>query len=341
MNLSDNRYSGFSLCLEMLETVDIIRKFNPSGLLKIAGDISSKKNLMITGEGSSRIFPAKNALYNSLKYGTNRYLQTEGCLQAMEYNLNNFNIIGLSNSGRTKELLLLFEKLKDEGHQGLFSVTSYVNSPVTGLSISHVLDCKEEKAVAATKSVVEQALVLQLITIFSMGDNSLMQPQFKNKLRLLADDFGKVLTNTIHGDIIQKFAGASKIYFAGRNNGVAEELALKTIEITRKKAMFLEGTFLLHGIEEVMQADEMLVLIDPWPGEENKIRKVMCEEVGLTVVAISSHQTLFPTIRVPKKGDFTGYTQLAAGWNLLTEVGLQLGIDIDRGLRARKIGNEG
>jgi len=34
------------------------------------------------------------------------------------------------------------------------------------------------------------------------------------------------------------------------NNGVAEELALKTNEITRKKSAFLEGTFAVHGIEE-------------------------------------------------------------------------------------------
>jgi glucosamine--fructose-6-phosphate aminotransferase (isomerizing) len=31
---------------------------------------------------------------------------------------------------------------------------------------------------------------------------------------------------------------------------------------------------------------------------------------------------------------------MAAGWNLLVEIGLSLGIDLDKPLRARKVGNE-
>ncbi len=49
------------------------------------------------------------------------------------------------------------------------------------------------------------------------------------------------------------------IYFAGRNNGVAEELTLKTNEITHKKSDYLEGTFSVHGIEETMRPEEVVV----------------------------------------------------------------------------------
>jgi len=38
--------------------------------------------------------------------------------------------------------------------------------------------------------------------------------------------------------ITKIISNASMIYFAGRNNGVAEELALKTNEITRKNRHF-------------------------------------------------------------------------------------------------------
>ena len=31
---------------------------------------------------------------------------------------------------------------------------------------------------------------------------------------------------------------------------------------------------------------------------------------------------------------------MAAGWNLLVEVGMQLGINLDKPQRARKVGNE-
>jgi glucosamine--fructose-6-phosphate aminotransferase (isomerizing) len=34
------------------------------------------------------------------------------------------------------------------------------------------------------------------------------------------------------------------------------------------------------------------------------------------------------------------YVYLAAGWNVLVEIGLSLGINLDKPQRARKIGNE-
>ena len=55
-------------------------------------------------------------------------------------------------------------------------------------------------------------------------------------------------------------ARAGTIYFAGRNDGVAEELTLKTNEITRKKSDYLEGTYAVHGIEEVMNPDDVVIL---------------------------------------------------------------------------------
>ncbi|NIA22503.1 MAG: sugar isomerase, partial [Anaerolineaceae bacterium] len=69
-------------------------------------------------------------------------------------------------------------------------------------------------------------------------------------------------------------------------------------------------------------------------------REVLVDGVGLTVVAIATHQTPFPTLVVPEAGEFAPYVQLAAGWNLLVEIGLALDIDLDKAERARKVGNE-
>ena len=73
--------------------------------------------------------------------------------------------------------------------------------------------------------------------------------------------------------ITEKIANAGTIYFAGRNDGVAEELTLKTNEITRKKSDFLEGTYAVHGIEEVMNSDDVVVLINPFKSELEKIKE--------------------------------------------------------------------
>jgi len=130
------------------------------------------------------------------------------------------------------------------------------------------------------------------------------------------------------------------IYFAGRNNGVAEELTLKTNEITHKKSDFLEGTYAVHGIEEVMRPDEVVIVIDPFPEEEQKFKEVLQSGVGMGVIAVSSRPTRFPTISIPQVEGYETVLQLLAGWNILVHVGVALGINLDKAERARKIGNE-
>jgi glucosamine--fructose-6-phosphate aminotransferase (isomerizing) len=121
---------------------------------------------------------------------------------------------------------------------------------------------------------------------------------------------------------------------------VAAELALKTNEITRKKSGFLEGTFALHGIEEVMNRDEVLIWVGPFEHDHDKFMECIVKGAGVHVIAIAEEKTIFPTIIIPKGGDYAEYLQLAAGWNILVETGIALGIDLDHPVRARKVGNE-
>ena len=150
----------------------------------------------------------------------------------------------------------------------------------------------------------------------------------------------EVLEADLDPGIVEEFARAPVIYFAGRNNGVAEELTLKTNEITRKKSDYLEGTYAVHGIEEVMNADEVVVVVDPFPAEAEKFKQVLVDGVGMKVMAMAAEPTIFPTIRIPQVEGYDTVLQLLAGWNLLVHVGVALGINLDKPQRARKIGNE-
>ena len=60
----------------------------------------------------------------------------------------------------------------------------------------------------------------------------------------------------------------------------------------------------------------------------------------MNIIAISTQKTIFPTIIIPDGGEHSEYVQLAAGWNVLVETGISLGIDLDKPVRARKVGNE-
>ncbi len=334
MNSTDTAYTRFALCGEMLATVGLIKDFDASFASGFVDAIGSRTSILLTGEGSSRIFPAKLALYLNSKRGGQRQIFTDGSTQALEYDLADSAVFGASNSGRTKELVRLFKKLRESQHPCFFTLTAATESVLEALATkTRVLTCGGEKAVAATKSVVEQALSYHAIF------NLLNRLPFEGLARA-SEAFGKALGMEVPGEIRDALAGATKIYFAGRNNGVAEELALKTNEITRKKSAYLEGTYAVHGIEEVMDQDETLVIIEPFEEEEEKFESALVKGVGMKVVAVSTKKTRFPTLLIPEGGEFRAYVELAAGWNLLVETGMANNVALDSPRRARKVGNE-
>jgi glucosamine--fructose-6-phosphate aminotransferase (isomerizing) len=333
MNLKEEHYNKYALVREMMETPEIIKSFDSGAVAKFAGLVKSFKGLFLTGEGSSRIFPAKRAIYASLKKVSVPVL-TEGCTQAEEYNLSNYAVFAASNSGQTKEVVRLTTALKKQKHTAVFGLTANPGTKLEEIATAtHVLRCGKENAVAATKSVVEQGLFYDSLL-------RTMQGEKMEGLNDLAEKTEKALTTKIDPSITDIIRNASVIYFAGRNNGVAEELALKTNEITRKKSAFLEGTFAVHGIEEVMDKNEVLIWIEPFPAEQEKFSECLVKGVGMNIIAVSSQKTMFPTIIIPDAGQYAEYVQLAAGWNILVETGISLGIDLDKPTRARKVGNE-
>jgi glucosamine--fructose-6-phosphate aminotransferase (isomerizing) len=58
------------------------------------------------------------------------------------------------------------------------------------------------------------------------------------------------------------------------------------------------------------------------------------------IFAISHRDTRFPTIKIPELTAWQSVLELVTGWNVLVEIGLSLGIDLDKPERARKVGNE-
>ncbi len=336
MNLHDPKFARFALVQEMLETPRIIGQFDFGATQDVAAAVRQTGRVLLTGEGSSRMFPAKSFISEALRRGIPLAACTEGARQAHEYDLSRHVVFGASNSGRTKELISLFTQLGRQGHKNRFGLTA--NSPCTLEDVSdrcHRLSCGPEKAVAATKSVVEQALYYW--SLLAAWDAA--APIDANQ-KPAAEKAQEVLQSDLDSALVQKIAQAPVIYFAGRNDGVAEELTLKTNEITHKKSDYLEGTYAVHGVEEVMRPDEVVVLIDPFPAEIEKFKTTLVDGVGMTVVAVSDEPTILPTIRIPRVEGYRPILQLLAGWNILVHVGVALGIDLDKAQRARKIGNE-
>lgn len=337
MNLTDSKYKNFALVAEMLRAPEIIANFDFNQTKKIVAAIKQTGKFFITGEGSSRIFPAKRFIASMLgrEPEQNITLATDGGRQALEHNLSNWTVMGASNSGQTKELIVLFQKLVEAKHSRLFGVTANAGTKLTEIADTLILSCGKEQAVAATMSVVEQALVYQSVEAGLTGCQCISTERKQEAGKLAA----AVLAEEYDAALIKKAADAPVIYLAGRNNGVAEELALKTNEITRKRSQYLEGTIVVHGIEEVMNPEDVVVLIEPFEQDMEFYKKNLVDGVGMTVIAVSTKETLFPTIKIPSDKRYSEYLQLLAGWNLLVQIGIACGIDIDKPKRARKVGN--
>jgi glucosamine--fructose-6-phosphate aminotransferase (isomerizing) len=318
----------------MMDTVAVVNRFNPNQTQQVSQTIKSIGKLLLTGEGSSRIFPAKNAIRKARQWGIDLRIATDGSRQSAQYDLSKFAVFCASNSGRTKEVVLLAKKLADSSNKNCFGLSANTGTLLEqACKKTFVLTCGWEQAVAATKSVVEQALFYESILWNIIDKNGFISTDLSTKIE-------KALTLSIDPSIISAAVKAPTIFFAGYNDGVAEELTLKTNEITRKKSDYLEGTYAVHGIEEVMNPSDIVFVVDPIDEEIEKFQEVLVKGVKLKVVAIANRDTPFTTIRVPDAGELTPYVYLCAGWNLLVEIGLAIGINLDKPERARKVGNE-
>ena len=94
----------------MMDTVGVVKRFQPNQTHQVAQKIRSIGRLFLTGEGSSRIFPAKNAIRKAMTWGLDLRLATDGSRQAAQYDLSKYAIFFASNSGRTKEVITLAKK---------------------------------------------------------------------------------------------------------------------------------------------------------------------------------------------------------------------------------------
>jgi glucosamine--fructose-6-phosphate aminotransferase (isomerizing) len=148
----------------MCDTVSVVAGFDCSQTAKVAKEIQSTGRLKLTGEGSSRIFPAKNAIRKGLTWGLDLRITTEGSRQAAQYDLTQFAVFLASNSGRTKEVILLAKQLAAAGNPRRYGLTANQDTLLSKeVTQTWVLRCGWEQACAATKSVVEQAMFYQSI----------------------------------------------------------------------------------------------------------------------------------------------------------------------------------
>lgn len=327
---------------EMAESAGVFRAFDFDETKLLAKSIGAKR-IIFAGMGSSILFPAKNAKARSFGLGIKN--RVEAFFASELLSCNNFEdsyVILLSNSGMTKETMLLLNHLKWKNAK-FAAVTAVADSPLAKKSKNKIImGCGFEKGVAATKSVMEQALILDSL-VFHLAKSQGIKINFRKLNKSMIDASEKILLNIslkLPEFMLESLSKAGSIYFAGSNKGAADEIALKTHEIAGKSAYFYPATHIVHGIEESIKANP-IILFEPSkfkpfiPDFKKFSGRTGCSLFGIDAKDSSS----IDTIKIKSNEFFNNYCLLAGGWGILRNVANELGINMDRPKKAVKVGN--
>lgn len=279
-----------ALLEEIASTPDAVRAFDLSPARPVAEAFARRGRLMVVGEGSSRIFPARRAIAAWRRRGIAGEVATEGCRQALGYPLEGWVVLALSRSGETREVLDLVAALRARGHPEVFEGGR-----------------DAERAFPATRSVVREALLVEAC----LDGAGLL-----DRLPRIAGGIAAALEMRPREKDVSRVADARRVLVVGPDDGVAEELALKCMEIARRPAAFLEGNLLLHGAHATLRKGDVVLAVARPPEDKDRMRERV-ERCGARLVSLAA----------PEGAD--EFARLAAGWRLLAAAGLARGVDLD------------
>lgn len=325
---------------EMLESKQVMLNFDFNITASLAQKIGNSR-IIFTGMGSSLIFPGKQAKNRALKFNLSNKVEAYFASDLFQYtDFSNTYIFLCSNSGKTKEVILLLEYAQSKGAKCI-AVTAVADSILAQRADEKIiLTCGFEKGVAVTKSVIEQGLVYDslIFHLAKIGGKDVNFDQLKNELNLAAESVEKNINAKLDENLLQSLVSSQHYYMVGLENGVAEEITLKSYEISRKMALFFPDTHIVHGPEEGID-EGCAIIFDP-ESLQNYLPDFdkFASKTNTILVGISS-DNLVPGLNIEVNGLFKNYCLLAGGWGLLRNIGNKLGIDIDHPVKASKVGN--
>jgi fructoselysine-6-P-deglycase FrlB-like protein len=318
---------------EIESAIDFLSNFDSDRVKNFLSKI--KLPVLVGAMGSSYYLPSGRAqsLISNLK--TNSKIRFTLASEGYAVRKNNFeNLLLISNSGKTREVVSLAETFaKDK----VFAVTSDKNSDLAHVAKNiYELKSGKEKAVAATKSIIEQSIICESLVRLAEGKGL---PENKELLKV-AQAMRQNKDIEVDSKLLILISGARTVYFAGGSNGIGEEIALKFSELAKKKSKFIPGTQILHGTEEVIEKGDVVFLLFANQYSDYMDRfKQMKQKTGCHFVAIGENcefADFNPKIKLVS--GYRPYCILAYFWNILTRFALVKGYSLDKGDKISKVG---
>lgn len=338
--------AGPRIYYEMLQEISVIENFDPrrledinriiSGRLALQRDVKTvarKPRLIFAGEGSSREIPG------NLAVSLAKTLKLEGVEVAVSSpaGISDLNwddvVIVMSNSGETSTSVELAERAAREGILAVGMTTNPRSRLARACGHKIILECGEEKAVGATKSVVEQSLAVAGIIYGLKGE------QFPDAQEL-ARKFKGALTREIPLSAIRKISRARQLVVVGRN-GLQKELNLKIAETIGMPVKPIETCDILHGDEETFSQADCILIFEPPVERLAKIEKFIAARASviyITAIPLDLEGSQSEQIIMEDAGEMQALIALAMGQNLLIRTAVYKGSKCEPRF-ARKVGD--
>ncbi len=291
--------------------LDLLPNWPTDGLEVLRRVVDPARPLLLVGEGSSQLFPGDFTRACARACAWPSPVEVLGGRHAALLDLERWNVVCLSNSGRTREVVELLPRLVN--HPASVALVGIPGGPLCRLP-HHVLLPRAEMAVPATSSVLAMAMAL--------GQAVSRSPLPAN----LATALESVLDTN---PVVPHPAQVQRLFWTGGCAGVTAELALKTMEATGHIGCDLPGSLGLHGIHEVLKPDDLVVAVDIDPVDQDELRRRVSDQCGATLLLMET----------PDLGLWTPLLQLAAGWGILAIIAAAQNRDPAKPQRATKIGN--
>lgn len=254
-------------------------------------------------------------------------------------------VIGLSQSGETKDTLSALELAEERG-ASRYGITNSVDSAITDLTPSGTyLHIGPERGVASTKAFTGQVTVLALMALrlaALRGQDSDESRRLADWLYRLPRLMGESLAQQAAlRSLAEKHWQAKRMFFLGRHfcEPLAYEGALKMKEIAYLDAVGYEASELKHGAIALIEEGTPVVALLPQDGLEEKMLgnlKEVTARGGRPVVfscsrAVDLSRERWDVINFPPCPEELSPLVLAPAVQLFAyHVAVMLGYDIDQ-----------
>lgn len=296
---------------EMFDACESIGGFDPAGFNRAVDSIKQTGRVLFAGNGWAGAFPAGNAIYTAMRAGYGFAVLSEGVRQAGEYDVSGWSVFLADLEGGDEDAAWLGERLGKIEHEHYYYVTCGGESAAAYKGGEILKVGAERQSGTALCAVVETAMVYQWALARAAGRD------ITGKLVNMAGAFERTLGLDVPTKISKALAGAKRILWTGRDDGVSEGLSVLTRKALGKESWFVRAEQFLSASQANLTTNDVVVAVNPFGAQIGALSELVERACGAGLVLLRDVDAETADMKVEFIGELQNYIYLAAGWNLI------------------------